>query len=232
MRNIGCAGRYRAIRDHLRRLLAVLFVLALVGACALPRTGEGGSGAIQEHSDLFVPGTPVGGKTIWTFETNDTAYWSSSGYTLWGKTGSSHAEDTDWTRTVALTKDSGDGAAGYGIVFGYVDDPTYGPTMLVVMINTEGKYCAGEAVGSDYHEILPWTSSASLQTGLSQANELALSYAHTTQTYSLAINGTAETTFQEDSVAPYHNGGADGFLAVISYNDNFPATPVRVVFEQ
>jgi hypothetical protein len=58
-----------------------------------------------------------------------------------------------------------------------------------------------------------------------------ITYDGDTKIYSVYLgeNDTAAYSF-EDTVEPYHDGGEEGFLAVISYNDDFPQTPVRVVY--
>ncbi len=109
------------------RLKVLLWGLALaaLAACNLDPPADPPAG-FEEHSELFVadPDDPQG-KT-WIFQTNDPAYWSSAGYTLWARNGTDHAAGLSWDRSFTLTKESGDEAAGYGVLFGYDEDPVHG----------------------------------------------------------------------------------------------------------
>jgi hypothetical protein len=212
------------------RSLAVLFLgillFACLEACVQP---TGGTTDIEKHSELFLQDTTLDpeGKT-WVFETNDPAYWSSAGYTLWSSNGTSHAAGESWDRTYILTKTSGDAAAGYGVFFGYDS----GPTMLTALINLQGKFCVGEMVDGAFQMLKDWTSSEDLNGTVGTPDTIQISYAGETKTYSvfLGSNSTAAFSFV-DTVEPYHDGGEEGFLVVISYNDQFPQNPVRVVYE-
>ena len=84
------------------------------------------------HSDLFV----VDGGDV-TFTTNDPAYWTENGYTLWAPTGGSPNPFASIGRN--LVKTEGDADAGYGLVFCHYDthDSAFAETMLVVMLNTK-----------------------------------------------------------------------------------------------
>ncbi len=204
----------------------------LAGCPVTPRDeGQGaaqGDEAIEEHSELFVtqggePGLPV--TTV--FQTNDTRYWGRYGYTLWAPTG---VQQTPFAgRQVTAAKIGGNAAAGFGVVFCAYDSGTGGETMLVVMINTQQEYIVGEATGGVFRELVPWTTLPALKLGYNQANTIAL--APDGGEYVLAINGTEAARFRDDE-PPLHTGGADGYLVVISPLDNFPETPVHVVFQE
>jgi hypothetical protein len=175
------------------------------------------------HSDLFVPES---GNV--TFTTNDPAYWTERGYTLWAPTGGSQSTFTLLERK--LTKTEGDAYAGYGLVFCHYDtgDSALGETMLVVMVNTKGKYMAGEVVGSIFTAFFPWTYSSRLATGLGVANRLKVTLSG--GEFVIYLNDEEAKRFI-DSEAPLHTQGADGYIVVISPSDSFPQHPVTVRFE-
>jgi hypothetical protein len=185
-----------------------------------PENPEGGQ--VAEHSELFVPD----GGTV-TFTTNDSAYWTENGFTLWAPTGGSQDPFSSLERT--LTKSEGDGDAGYGLVFCHYDtgDSALGETMLVVMVNTKGKYIAGEVIGSTFTAFFPWTYSSSLASGLGVANRLKVSFS--VGEFVISLNNNEVKRFS-DSEAPLHTQGADGYIVVISPSDSFPDHPVTVVF--
>jgi hypothetical protein len=212
----------------------VLTGLILMGltTCKLGSPGDP-PGGWEEHSELFDTNTELysGEGETWVFETNDPAFWTSAGYTLWARNDTKHKLGDSWNRSFSLTKESGDEAAGYGILFGYDDDPTHGTTMLVVMINLQAEYCVGELVGSSFQMVKGWTASEDLKGIKGEEDTVRITYDGDTKIYSVYLgeNDTAAYSF-EDTVEPYHDGGEEGFLAVISYNDDFPQTPVRVVY--
>ena len=212
------------------RLLLFLLVLAAVfctgcpsptGTIPGPANPEGGQVAL--HSDLFVPDS---GNV--TFTTNDPAYWTERGYTLWAPTGGSQSTFTSVERK--LTKTEGDADAGYGLVFCHYDTgvSTLGETMLVVMVNTKGKYIAGEVVGSTFTAFFPWTYSGRLATGLGVANRLKVTLSG--GEFVIYLNDEEAKRFI-DSEAPLHAQGADGYIVVVSPSDSFPQHPVTVRFE-
>jgi hypothetical protein len=201
--------------------------LACTGCPSPTKTDDGpenpGGGNLEKQSELFVADA---GGTV-TFTTNDPAYWTEKGYTLWAPTGGSQSPFVSLERT--LTKAAGDGDAGYGLVFCHYDtgDSALGETMLVVMINTKGKYIAGEVIGTTFTRLFDWTYSDKLAPGLGVANKLKVTLSG--GEFIISINGTEVKRFT-DSDPPYHTQGGDGFIVVISPSDSFPGNPVTVVF--
>ena len=210
---------------------AVAFAVALVALSGCPITPRPGGaevpdeGGIEERSELFVESLPG---TV-EFETNDPRFWGPYGYTLWALRGPDQAPFAG--RTVTAAKVSGDGSAGFGVVFCAYDsaDPLVGETMLVVMINTGREFIVGEVAGGEFREIVPWTSCAALRLGYGQENTIAL--AAGPGELVLSLNGSEAARFRDDE-PPLHTGGGDGYIVVISPLDRFPDVPVHVVFRE
>lgn len=216
----------------MKNAVSICFSLALallIAGCPEPYSPgidiPDDTGELEENTDLFVedgddPGTFV-------FETNDSAYWSSSGYTLWALDGA--AQDTFVSRTVTVVKESGNNYAGYGLVLCHYDtgDPAYGETMLVVMINNKREYIVGEVVQGEFSAFFTWTVSLALNGGEGVPNTIKIE--RTGEEFALYFNGVQACTFRDDEV-PLHAGGRDGFLVVVSPQDRFPGTPVKVSF--
>jgi hypothetical protein len=179
---------------------------------------------IEYVNHLFVPGENPG--EIY-FETNDRQYWSERGYTLWYLL---EGEDASFDRREAsLSKFSGSNTAGYGFVYCYSEDPYYGRTMLVVMINTVREYTIAEVIETKFDESIPWTESTALNAGYNQNNTISLEYDSESQLFTLGFNGVTEITFRDDE-APFHTGGRHGYIVVISPLDEFPEVPVACRF--
>jgi hypothetical protein len=179
---------------------------------------------MEEASSLFVESPAEPG--FFAFETNDAAYITDRGYTLWALKA---AEQSPFaSRTAMLNKSSGSAEAGYGIVFCHRSAEE---RMLVVMIDTQQEYIVGEATGSAFTAIVPWTASAYLKKGYNQDNELGLRLDQATRTFTLALNGVDVKTFSAIET-DYELGGGNGYLVVISPWDEFPGTPVSLSFRE
>lgn len=219
-------------RRSIPALIAVALAAILCGCPVSPKSGSGTDPTdipqeFEQVNDLFKE--QPGPEKIFDFKTNNTAYWGPYGYTLWGLKG---AEKTPFvSRTVELSKTSGDSTAGFGIVFCHYDtgDPDLGETMLAVMINTAGEYIIGEVIGPDFTEMTPWTDSPLLAHGFGEKNSIGIMYSG--GQFALSINGTFVQNFRDDE-EPYHNHGWDGYIVVISPHDSFPQTPVHVTFQE
>lgn len=188
-------------------------------------------GTVEEASDLFVEDTVSGNVN---FSTNDSRYWTPSGYTLW--CANEGEEDTPFvSRTVRISKPSGDRAAGYGIVFCHALREDFGQTMLVCLINRQGQYLLGEACDAVFtpfrdDEGIAWHSSSYLN-GNGSENVISLSYDSDTMNFTLTFNEHVECAFN-DTVPPVHTAGRNGYLVVISPQDDFPEESVTVVFHE
>jgi hypothetical protein len=225
------------MRAH-QAYLKGIYPLALFIACACsspysnPSTGDTGnpSGSGSEVESLFVPSIDGSGAANFDFETSDTAYLGDKGYTLWALKAAPQEPFT--SRTVSLDKLSGNAAAGFGIVF--CRHPALSPseeTMLVAMINTQQEYIVGEAVGSIFTEIVPWTHSTYLKQGYNQTNILSISLDAETHKFTLSLNGNPMPDFS--ALDPgYPLNGDNGYIAVVSPFEEFPATSVHITYKE
>ncbi len=177
--------------------------------------------SIEMNSSLFV--TDSGSGTVF-FSTNDNAYTGEYGYTLWTEEPEAF---TPFVRlNVTLSKLSGDDTAGYGVVFCSHDG-----TMLLVLINTKKEYLIGELTGNVFNELQGWKESSDLFGGYNQTNTLDITLDSGAGVFSLSFNGGTPVTFRDDE-EPYHTGGKNGYLVVVSPRDDFPDVPVSVTFKE
>ncbi len=215
-------------------LVAAISVLLAACTASIPPETDSGvtdtEGSMQQIDELFVPDPVDPGKC--EFQTNDPAYWGPYGFTLWNLSG--RIQQPFVSREVVLYKVSGDAAAGYGIIFCMRDtaDAQTGETMLVAMINTKREFVIGEVTGTTFAEIVPWTGSEYLIAGYSQENTMAVSYSTTETEYILRLNGAEAARFRDDEEPRHDQGGASGYIVVISPLDSFPGSPVHVIFEE
>ncbi|WP_319563284.1 hypothetical protein [Marispirochaeta sp.] len=214
-------------------LSGVLVLLILIfSACPVtPKQADEaivGTDGFEEVNELFADGDEEG-KVV--FATNDPAYWSTLGYTLWALNG--EVQEPFVSREVKCNKISGAAGAGYGLVFCHWEssDPDTGETMLTVMINTLGEYIVGEVADDTFYEFFPWRESEYLKKGYNQGNVVGLRWDSGESRFELSFNGYSETTFT-DETEPLHTGGENGYIVVISPADTFPENPVQVVFTE
>jgi len=188
-----------------------------------------GSGG-QVEETLFVETSAQGGDPLVEFETADSAYLSSYGYTLWSLKGPQADEFT--SRSVMVNKISGEAAAGYGVLFCQhaASDPN-DETMLIVMINTQQEYIVGEALGGTFSRLVDWTYCSALNQGYNQENIIQVDLDRPTRTFTLRLNGNEVNTFTP-SDPQYDLGGGSGYIVVISPRESFPGTPVHVLFQE
>ncbi len=210
------------------RAAAALLAVLLASACPFtsekPEPGGVPGEDIQLRSDLFVAQEENPGKHV--FFTNDPDLWGPFGCTLW--TLSETSQEPFVERGLALQKISGDASAGFGAILCRRNDPLWGETMLVVLINTRRKFTIGEVTGTQFQYLLPWTECPALVAGYA-LNRLRVQ--NDGQKFRVYLNDVPACDF-EDSEAPLHSGGDDGLIVVISPQDRFPETGVHVVFEE
>lgn len=176
---------------------------------------------IEQNSSLFTE-DPVTG--VVSFTTNDTRYNGQYGYTLWTE---GTVDYTPFTHlNVTLSKMSGNDTAGYGVVF-----CSTGDSMLIVLINTEKEYLIGELTGTAFTPFNDWQESADLVPGYNQTNILDISRDPGTGTFALTFNAGDPVTFRDDE-EPYHTGGKNGYMVVVSPLDDFPNVPVSISFKK
>jgi hypothetical protein len=208
--------------------------LACLCACSSPypdRRGSGGESEEQgdaEVESLFVPSIDAPG--LFEFETRDSTYIADRGFTIWAL--KAESQDPFVSRTAVLNKLGGNSAAGFGLVFcRHGADESADETMLVAMIDTEQEYLVGEAVGPSFRVIVPWTYSGRLKYGYNQANEVGLGLDGDTRVFTLSLNGEAVREFSAIE-SDYDCGGSNGYIAVISPQDDFPDKPVRIAYQE
>jgi hypothetical protein len=200
-------------------------------------TGLPNDAAPIEIVDELFDETVLGdGRTATHFHTNDPRYWSWNGYTLW--TVWDAGEMPVFTeRVVELSKPNGNDIAGYGLVICQGNRTYLGksyPTMLVVMINRDGEYTIGKAIGARYEVMTNWTLTPALQKN-GTPNEVKVKYELDSvlgvNVFKLTINNSLVKTFQ-DTDEPKHTGGKNGYIVVISPWDTFPSKDVDVYFTE
>jgi hypothetical protein len=225
--------------NKVKRLILILMTGALTGCTGAytPEKTEGKDpgGGMELVNDLF-EATEVteNGETITRLHTNNVRYWSERGYTLWTVWGEEEPEDGFEERTVVLAKGKGYAGAGYGLVLCQGDrttgeDGEKEPTMLTVMINNEGEYAIGKAVGGRYESLVWWTRDAALWQGAGAENEVTVSAEG--DVFKVVINGSEVTRFT-DNKEPKHYGGRNGYIVVIAPMDRFPGEEVDVLFRE
>lgn len=218
------------------RLAEAIALIALAGlSCSSPYRGESpspvdpGTGGNREES-LFEARIDGAGEAFLDFETSDAGYLSPRGYTLWSLKAEPQAEFA--SRRVLAGKLSGYGATGFGIVLCHreAEDPGM-ESMLVAMINIEQEYIVGEARGAAFFPLVEWTSSTALKRGYAQENAISVDLDRRTRFFSLYLNGIHACDFTPSS-PEYELGGGNGYIAVVSPREEFPASPVHIVFKE
>lgn len=182
---------------------------------------------VTEDSSLFIENES---NNTYIFETNDTTYLTSNGYTLWGIT-DTNTSNTFNNISVSICKNSGRTEAGYGVVFcsQEVDGNDF---MLVVLINANGLYTVGKVVNGVFSHINNgWKSSNYINKGLGIQNILLISYDTVNNKFLLKINGYSITDFSVSEEINFINSKS-GYAVVIANNENFPNNSVKVTFEK
>jgi hypothetical protein len=184
------------------------------------------SGGSTETGDSAAPAEyTVTGTNPVVFETDGAKYIKPQGYTFWQRRGTLPIKETLTGLTVKLAKMSGHSNGGYGVFFCEGNG-----RMLTVLLRIDGSYCLGEVLNSTYNESVPWTSTSYLTTGTGVENTVHISWDSVSSDYILSINGSVVQHFT-DSIAPV-TGTGFGYVAVLTGQENFPGTPVRISFEK
>lgn len=191
-----------------------------------PGLPDGGNQPAEEVDDLFLYNEETG---ITIFHTNDIRYSTPYGYTLWRLNDTESPGDFT-SRTATLSKPLGDTAAGYGLIFCYSTVEGIGNVFLTVMINNNRQYAIGRVVNGVYESIEWWAFSEALNGGKGVPNTIRIQYSNDTELFTLFLNGSSVRTFADTK----HRltAGKNGYVVVISPLDKFPATSVRVLFEE
>jgi hypothetical protein len=187
---------------------------------------------LTRADELFVPGEIENGRVQTVFATNDRRFWTLEGMTLWTVWGDgSKAFDS---RTVSMGKSLGFSGGGYGMVFCQGEHQVNGaarPAMLVVMVNNEGNYIIGKAVGGIFTAFGWWKATPHLHRGAGVMNEVTVTYEEESGGYRLDINGHFIERFRDDE-EPVLRRGKDGYIVVITPFDQFPQSGVAAYFRE
>lgn len=181
---------------------------------------------VREESSLFKCNDSG---TKYIFETNDTKYLHEKGYTLWTISNINSSNEFE-SLSVEVTKESGKGDAGFGIVFceQNINKKKY---MLSVLINANGFYTIGKVVDGVFTHINGgWKNSNYINRGLGYKNNINVTYDNINRNFVLSINDYIITDFTVSEEIKFKNSRS-GFAAVISNNESLPNIPVKVMFE-
>ncbi|MGN0732526.1 MAG: hypothetical protein ACI4MA_11580 [Treponema sp.] len=216
----------------LEKLLIGVFIIVALSSCGLmPFEDETNSASpeqtnISEESSLFEKDEQ---NKIFTFETNDTKYLGTNGWTLW-TVPNVNATESFGSLTVEAVKESGRTEAGFGLVFceQKIDGKSF---MLAVLINANGYYTVGKVSDGVFCHINDgWKNSNYINKGYGIKNTIAVSYDEGSKNFLLKINGYEIASFTVSEQITFKNSRS-GFAVVIANNENFPANPVRVTFK-
>jgi hypothetical protein len=219
----------------MKKLISLIFFGCIFGFltnCPINPPAEPGvddDTTITERVDiLFQPGSEEG---VIEFQTNDPEYTGGAGHSLWTLTDTPSSVFHD--REIWLSKLSGHcWVSGYGAVYCQQDNSEFGVTFIIGMIALDGYYCVGEVIhGTQFSYLVPWTKSDQILTGYSQNNQIRLEFNSGEDLFHFYINGIEQITFRDDE-EPVHREGRQGYIVVISPNDIFPETPVRIQFKE
>jgi hypothetical protein len=164
------------------------------------------------------------------FSAKDGSFKNDQGLTLWTLRGD--AEDEFISRSVTLAKTIGASTGGYGMVFCHSEHEIYGKPenmMLVVMINNEGWYIIGKAIGGVFYDYGWWQRSGYLKSNAGAENKITVEYDKTENQYHLYFNDNFIESFK-DSEGPQLSGGRNGYIAVITPFDRFPVPGIDIYF--
>ncbi|WP_407427403.1 hypothetical protein [Treponema sp.] len=224
-------------KEYFITVLIAFLLVALLGCSLSPRTEETEnsascetnsteSTAVIEDSNLFESNSENNSSYI--FFTNDSKYITSNGYTFWFP---AHESSADSFETVEFSayKESGRTESGYGVVF-CNQDLDGKDFLLSLMINTRGQYIIGKVYDGEFSTISTWKTSSLLHKGIGIRNTVRIDYDDVKKLFIFYFNG-----YYAGDFSPVENvsitGGKTGFVVVVSNLENFPKTPVKVIFE-
>lgn len=181
---------------------------------------------IEEQNTMF---QQEEGDNGFVFETNDTRYLTSTGYTLWSVPNINNSKNFEEI-SVGVTKQSGRTEAGFGVVFcrQTIDEKPY---MLTVLINANGYYTIGKVYDGVFRHINEgWESSNYIKRGLGIKNLINITYDENNTNFTLKLNGYEITNFSVEEEILFRESKS-GYVVVIANNENFPKNSVKVFFE-
>lgn len=196
--------------------LIMVLLLILFSTCSVP-----GSEQAQEID----PSWQIVDSS-WQFITSSNSYLE---YAFWH----TFSGATDFPLTVNMEKISGNIGMGYGVIFCYNETNSGDASFYLVRIASSGYYNVFEAnyaLSSPWSEIVGWTGSNAINTGLNVNNTVSVDYSD--PYYAVSINGTDVYTFDPKDTRSNLSSGVGGFLVNIgsSEYEDFPNVPEEVRF--
>jgi hypothetical protein len=206
------------------RMIIVGCIVVLV-SCLSPYNGDQNENGLPDTetpmviSDLFIP-VESGDANTTMFYTNNPAYRTPSGYTLWAYT--SDSVDLQ-ERTVSLKKQSGSSIAGYGIIICSAPRQVGSKTenvFLTVMINNNKQYAIGKVTGASYKSLVYWTNSTGLEKAPGMENVVSVKRDSANKNkFSLYCNDVFEQYFTDEELPACEGTGRNGYIVVIAPDD-------------
>lgn len=165
----------------------------------------------------------------YTFALNDPQYSSSKGYTFLNILESSTVLDEI---EFSAVKESGSLSCGYGIAFDFNSDVNStaisNTTFLCVLIRISGEYAIGKVTNGQYTPIYEWTKCSALKTGVGIDNIMKVSKQE--GQWKITFNDNSDLSILLSSKSNNSELLKHGFIVVVSPNENFPITSVKVRF--
>lgn len=183
---------------------------------------------IEEVSELFKIQENKEENETYVFETNDTKYLSGTGYTLWTEKIKNESSNFSGI-TVTTCKESGNQEAGFGLIFcsQKIDEKSF---MLTVLINAKGYFAIGKVIDGTFSHINNgWKECKTLHTGFGVKNTISVLYNLESKSFELKLNGEKVASFTTNENITFKDSYS-GYVVVISDNENFPASSVKVIF--
>lgn len=222
---------------NLKYTVFIIIALFFLISCDVPQdlewyertdeTFDGKSGStFNQVTDWFTKTETSDGRKKYILRTNDTKYIIPGGYTAYEITGTSNVSSV----TADVSRQSGNGMAGYGIVFAARkrNNAVY---MLAVMINIHGMYTIAKYKAEQYETLKDWAYSANLKSGYGVSNRISVTAA-TDGSITVKFNGVTEYVFKDSASGgiPALSTGSHGFVTVIPPTEDFPSEFVEVTF--
>lgn len=175
---------------------------------------------IEEDSALF---EAIEEKVV--FESNETKYLRENGTTIWCVKKENESPDFEEIKTT-LSKQSGKAEAGYGIIF-LQQEYENKDFLITLMINTKGEFILGKVVDGSFIAIKNWQPCSYLNKGYGVKNTIQISESE--NLFAVIINGYNVADFTISEKIKYQ-GSKSGYVVVISGNERFPDSSVKVMF--
>ena len=161
------------------------------------------------------------------FSVNDKSLLTGYGRTYWTLLEEDAGEGGEFENfEIEIQKTYGNSDGGFGIVFCQSEDEEWGYCLWAVLLDINGRWCAGKMTDGVFVIKENWTYSNSLYAGYA-LNRIKVSKED--GAFMLFFNGIYETSFCDTS-EPFLGNGKRGFCAVVTEKEKFPDTPVTVIY--